>query len=400
MTKKILLVIPNFGFGGAQRVFSDHAKMFSKFNLVEECVFDLSLPNEYETGNVVHSLEVREGKNLMDKGLRFLERVRKLKKLKKKYHYDICISHLEGADYVNVLSQQSEKTIFVVHGSKIADENITGITGWIRKNILLPYLYKKANLIITVSDGIKDELIKNYSVPSANILSIPNYFNIQSILSSSEELVDSRLMRLKASNQIVLYSGRFAAQKNLLPLFTIFKMTKERAANVKLVLLGDGTLKELLMAECKRVGLSFYQEGDRFEETFDVYFLGYFQNPFPCIKESDVFVMSSKWEGFPMALCEAMAIGSCVMVSDCLTGPKQILHYLQNGNEENAGLLMPIPLMEDEDSMQQWSNQLVQILSDKQLRAHYALKGKERVSAFSEEKIAQKWKTALETWNE
>lgn len=396
MSKKILLLIPNFGFGGAQRVFSDHAKMFSKFNEVEECVFNLSLPNEYETGNVVHDLDVREGTGLLDKALRFVERIKKLTKLKKEHRYDICISHLEGADYINVLSKQTEKNIFVVHGSKIADENISGVIGWLRKHILLPILYKRADLIVAVSDGIKEELIRDFSIPFEKVVSIPNYFNVQNIVSSSKEDADERLTQLKLNHKIILYSGRFAAQKNLIPLFSIFKKTKDKSADVKLVLLGEGELKESYTMECERLGLTFYRNGDPFHELYDVYFLGYFQNPFPCIRLSDVFVMTSKWEGFPMALCEAMAIGSCIMASDCLTGPRQILDYTDSsGKQKSAGVLMPIPTIEKTATLEEWSNRLLDLLADENLRKEYAAKGKERVLDFTEERIAEKWKLVI-----
>lgn len=400
MPKKILLLIPNLGFGGAQRVFSDHSILFAKNNEVEECVFNLSLPNEYPTGNKIHSLEVRAGYNLLDKFFRFLERIKRLKQLKKNGNYDICISHLEGADYINVLSRQSEKIILVVHGSKKADENIKGVVGWIRQHILLPFLYQRADLIVTVSDGIKSELENNYSILPSSIKSIPNYFNIQKIQQLSEQPGNAYIEALKRHHQILLYSGRFANQKNLPVLFTLFKNVKIAIGKLKLVLVGNGECEAELLSECKRLELSFFREEDGvvFNEDYDVFFLGYQKNPFPIIKESDVFIMTSKWEGFPMALCEAMAVGACVVASDCPTGPKQILVYKDERDTTcYAGILRPVPFVEDPSVLKEWESALVDLLTREDLRNHYKTESLKRIVDFSEEHISQHWESVLDS---
>jgi len=396
MSKKILLLIPNFGFGGAQRVFADHSRLFSKFSQVEECVFNLSLKDEYVSGNTLHTLDVAHGDSFLSKAIRFWERVKALKELKKKEQYDICISHLEGADYVNVLSRQSEKIILVIHGSKLADENISGLMGWIRKRILLPVLYKKADLIITVSDGIKLELQSDYSIPASSIVSIPNYFNIPEIIKESECELNSYIQAIKNNHKIILFSGRFAAQKNIIPLFQIFKKLTMELSQVKLVLVGDGELRNELLIECRAMNFKVHTEDRLFDEFYDVYFMGYYKNPFPIIKSCDVFVMTSKWEGFPMALCEAMAIGSCVVAADCPTGPRQILEYQdQSGIPHRAGLIMPIPKAGDHATINQWVSALKEILLNEELRNQYKQEAKVRVADFSEEVVAKKWLSVL-----
>ena len=57
------------------------------------------------------------------------------------------------------------------------------------------------------------------------------------------------------------------------------------------------------------------------------------ENPYPYIKSADLFVLSSKWEGFPNTLLEALACGKKVVATDCESGPKEIL------GEEQYGLL-------------------------------------------------------------
>jgi glycosyltransferase involved in cell wall biosynthesis len=396
MSKKILLLIPNFGFGGAQRVFADHSRLFSKFGQVEECVFNLLLANEYESGNFAYTLNVAPGNSFLSKAIRFWERVTALRKLKKKGKYDICISHLEGADYVNLLSRQSEKVILVIHGSKSADENISGLLGWIRKKILLPVLYRNADLIITVSDGIKEELQSDYAIPASSIVSIPNYFNIDEIVKASECEVDLQIQSIKEKYKVILFSGRFAAQKNIIPLFHIFKKVRQELSSVKLVLVGDGELRDSLWTECKRMNFNVYTEDKLFDDSYDVFFMGYHKNPFPIIKACDVFVMTSKWEGFPMALCEAMAIGSCVVASDCPTGPRQILEYHDvSGVMHHAGTILPIPLVGHQTTINLWAAALKEILCNRELRDKYKNEARIRVKDFSEDEVSKKWLSVL-----
>ena len=291
---------------------------------------------------------------------------------------------------------QSEKVILVIHGSKSADENISGSIGWIRKKILLPVLYRNADLIITVSDGIKEELQSDYAIPASSIVSIPNYFNIDEIVKASEREVDLKIESIKMNHKVILFSGRFAAQKNIIPLFHIFRKVSEELSSVKLVLVGDGELRSSLQAECEQMNFNVYTEDKPFNDSYDVYFMGYHKNPFPIIKACDVFIMTSKWEGFPMALCEAMAIGSCVVASDCPTGPRQILEYHDvSGVLHHAGVILPIPLAGDPSTINVWADALKEILVKDELRHRYQAEARLRVLDFSEEEVSKKWLSVL-----
>src|SRR5687767_2796326 len=104
--KRILILITNLTFGGAQRVFFEQSQLLAKNHDVVECVFNLAEGHAFPTGNKIISLNVPPGKNVLDKFRRFIQRVIGLRKLKKELRTEICISHLEGADLVNVLSKK------------------------------------------------------------------------------------------------------------------------------------------------------------------------------------------------------------------------------------------------------------------------------------------------------
>ena len=156
--KRILLVIPNLGFGGAQRVFSDISNELGKLYEVYECTFNLNHENQYPTNNELISLNVPSGDGLFLKIICFINRCIALKKIKKKYRIDCTISHLAGANYVNILSRDRDKVVICVHAAKKPDKNISGITGFIEKTFLIPWLYPHSNRIVAVSKAVKDEL--------------------------------------------------------------------------------------------------------------------------------------------------------------------------------------------------------------------------------------------------
>jgi hypothetical protein len=134
MRKKILMIIPNLGLGGAQRAFHDHSVELSKYYDVTEAVFDLDSENLYPSGNPLVTLGVEGGGSILDKARNFWQRVAQLRLLKRKVRADVCISHLEGADYVNILSKGSEKVVLLIQGSKTYDDNISGATVAAQKN--------------------------------------------------------------------------------------------------------------------------------------------------------------------------------------------------------------------------------------------------------------------------
>ena len=99
------MLIPNLGFGGAQRVFHDHGLLLAAHHDVTEAVFNLGDGHAFPSGNKVVSLEVPGGGGPFAKLRHFVARVRRLAALKRKLEPALTVSHLEGADYVNILAR-------------------------------------------------------------------------------------------------------------------------------------------------------------------------------------------------------------------------------------------------------------------------------------------------------
>jgi glycosyltransferase involved in cell wall biosynthesis len=171
----------------------------------------------------------------------------------------------------------------------------------------------------------------------------------------------------------VIAVGRLARQKRYDLLLEAFaQVLQEHEAS--LTILGEGPLRDELSIKAKNLGVDKW-----------VHFRGIVQNPFDAVRESDLFVMSSEYEGFPNALLEAMALGVAVISFDCSAGPSDLISNGVNG------LLVP-PL--DTDALARAMNKL---LGDEDMRSNLAKNARAVIRQFSLDKILAKWDVAIST---
>ncbi len=200
-------------------------------------------------------------------------------------------------------------------------------------------------------------------------------------------------------NPVVITVGRLNDQKGQWHLIKAFKKAKNDVPNAKLVLLGEGQLKDYLMTLARELNI------DK-----DVHFLGFQENPFKYISNSKVFVLSSLYEGFPNALAEAMACGAAILSTDCPSGPKEILapnEYNSKNisyeiNKNRYGVLVPLcdgvkhqpdsALTKEESIM---ADCLVHLLSDDELNQHYRKQALSRIKDFDISQIIKEWENIL-----
>ena len=108
--------------------------------------------------------------------------------------------------------------------------------------------------------------------------------------------------------------GRLVPLKGHKYLIEAFSRVKREVPNSKLFIIGDGPIKDQLKMMIQKKNLEN-----------DIFLLGLRENPFKFLANSDVFVFSSLYEGFPNVLLEAMACGLPIISTNCKTGPYEIL---------------------------------------------------------------------------
>lgn len=134
-------------------------------------------------------------------------------------------------------------------------------------------------------------------------------------------------------------------QKDFDTIIKAFKIVKQKRKDIKLYLLGDGPDKEKIENMIKNEDLQEY-----------IKLLGVKKNPYPWIKNSKLLVHSSRYEGLPTVLIEALILNKIIISSDCPTGPREILDNGKYGSLVEVG---------DYDSMAQEILELLQENSKK-----------------------------------
>lgn len=178
--------------------------------------------------------------------------------------------------------------------------------------VLMRHFYPSADCVVAVSNAMAQELIGQIPSLDGKIEVVPNPVDVVALRRLSREVPDHGWLHAGQS-PLVLAAGRLEAQKDFSTLISAFALlTKERDA--KLVILGEGSQKNELELQVARLGL---------EDT--VSFEGFQTNPYGWMACCSVFVLSSRHEGFPNVLVQAMACGARVVSTNCPTGPSEIL---------------------------------------------------------------------------
>ena len=255
-------------------------------------------------------------------------------------------------------------------------------------------------MIVTVAQEIATEL-KAMGVRPDRLRTIHNFFDPASIRTRSLEPLSVDEQAMFDGPPVMVTSGRLALQKNYVALVALFAQLLERRP-ARLVLIGDGELRQPLIDQARSLGLRV-AEGPAGEA--DIYFLGFQDNPFRLQRHADLFVLPSGWEGFPMVLGEAMACGLPIVSADCPTGPREFLAPDTLGSDSTThagrppraaepgdyGMLMPIPVVGDQATLDPWVDTLDRLFGDPAERARLAAVSLARAEDFSREKIGPQW---------
>lgn len=357
-----------------------------RYNVVE-CSFDaLNEQRVFANGNQVVSLGVKKPTNLLQRLAWYVLKAYRLNMLKRRLNIDATISNLWPADFINVLSMGKGKNIALVHHPVIGDEqNRLQLTfQWFTGAI-----YRQFDQVAAVNPTLMAEFISLFDLANRKCNVIHNFVEIREI--------SPRLNVFASRRKRLVWFGRLTPGKNLRPLLEILHRVRARLQDVQLVVIGTGDEKEALIEATVALGLTV-AIGDP-ESQCDVLFLGFVQDPLPYLVHSDLFVMTSKAEGFGLVLVEAMAAGLPILASDCPAGGP---HLVMDGSEPYRpgrcaaeetpyGYLMPIPESGDGANLNVWEDVITTLLEDDSKRATIGRRCKERAVDFSKDRIKTRW---------
>lgn len=343
--KKLMLIVPSLRKGGVERVVSILSKEFSKFYEVYVIIYHN--PVEFEVDAKLINLETPTG-NLGKKIRNIFYRVVKIKQLERKISPDFIISFMGNLQPILTF----KPVIVSIH-------NNPDIFPLYRK-ILLKTIYKLPNVkkIVTVSTGIEKKVNSSYNLE--NTKTIYNPLNLDYI---AKELISPKPFEF----DYILTIGRLCRQKAFDILINAFAKS-DLKNRIKLVILGEGGERNTLEKLIVRLNLEN-----------QVLLFGKVNNPFIYMKFAKFFLLSSRYEGFPVVLLEALACGTPVIATNCETGPSEII---ENGKN---GLLVPVT---DEGALKA---AMEKMFFDRELYKKIKANTRKSIKRFDVKNIVKEW---------
>jgi glycosyltransferase involved in cell wall biosynthesis len=387
----IFFVINTAYGGGAERVIANLTKSLENRYNVYLILLYKQTSEDYDTGGTIIVLDDGKKRNWVSKMFFFKKR---LEQLTFEYKPKLIVSFLLNASLCNILARTRVKKIVSIRNYLKNQLRGKKLKFW---EFCFKYLFSRADLVVTVSKNMEQDMVENYNLNPEKSKVIYNPYNIENLLAASQESLDDKYSNI-FKDRVIINLGHLGIQKGQYHLIRAFAELKKTVKDVRLVIIGKDN-KEL---ETERKLKELAKELGVLQ---DVFFLGYQKNPHKYLARSTVFVFPSLYEGFPNALVEAMICGLPVISSDCNTGPREILapdtHFTKKSNsveECKYGYLIPedtthwlgadVPITYQEECL---VNALKNILENKEKHEHFSKMSKERGNSFSVETATKEW---------
>jgi glycosyltransferase involved in cell wall biosynthesis len=306
MKRKVAVVIPSLRGGGAERVMLNIINHLNRDDfeirlivIKKEGPYEKKLPVDLDVVDL-NSNRVRYSIHMLIQELNT-------------FRPDVILSTLGHLNLVllGIRRFLKNKPKIIVREANTPSKSITKLPKFKRK--VFSYLYKKlyptADVIIAQCKDMKKDIITSFGTEDNKIIYIYNPIDVKSIIEESTKFnpYDEGFVN-------IVSVGRLTYQKGFDVLIKAFKDVISTIPNSKLTILGNGELREELDRLVEKLKLENH-----------VQIIGFKDNPYPYYKYADLYVLSSRWEGFPNTLLEALACGTNVVATDCKSGPREII---------------------------------------------------------------------------
>jgi glycosyltransferase involved in cell wall biosynthesis len=316
--KPVAFFLPNLAGGGAEKV----AINLLKGLLQQSVCLDLVLASA--DGPFMN--RIPEGVRVIDLAAgRVSKAIIPLAQYLRERQPQALLSHLNYANVAAVLAKKIARTktklILVEHNTVSAHKS--KVQSFKLVNRLMKILYPEADYVVAVSKDASQDLEQYLGFTQKRVRTIYNPVVDQDLFAKAQESLVHPWFQ-PDSPPVFLGVGRLIELKDFGSLIKAFGLLR-RAKAARLLILGEGEQREELE--------HLIQDLELFD---DVMLGGFVDNPFVYMKRASAFVLSSRSEGLPNVLIEAMACGCPVISTDCQTGPREIL------DSGKYGVLVPV----------------------------------------------------------
>jgi glycosyltransferase involved in cell wall biosynthesis len=318
--KPIAIYLPSLSGGGAERAMLNLAQGLAESG----CAVDLVLARA--KGPYLNG--VHDSVRIVDlKASRVLISLPALVRYLRREQPEALISAL---NYANVVALWARRLAGIPSRVLVNEQNTisrSARNSVRRRQRMVPHLVKRfypwADYVIGNSQGVVDDLNEVTGLPPGRIKILYNPVVTPEVREKARAPLHHPWCEA-GQPPVVLAVGRLTKQKDFPTLMRAFAQVR-RARPARLLILGEGPERPALEALVKQLGL----EGD-------VAMPGFVENPYAYMSRASLYVLSSRWEGLPTVLIEALYCGPPVIATDCPSGPREIL---ANGQH---GLLVPV----------------------------------------------------------
>ena len=306
--------------------------------------------------------------SLIDKGFitrahRYLHAAYGVYKIVNSKKPDIVISTLNFVGPLAVFVKLFERKTIVLLW--LHDYPIKTSKQGILTEIIMNLTFKFADKIICCSKGVRIALNDNFNISLDKTITIYNIIEIDKINRlKNEEIYDDWFKRCDLK---IISVGHFESGKGFDYLIKAFKLVIEKGINANLIILGEGTERNIFENLTKNLGLENY-----------VIMPGFKENPYKYMKNSDVFVLSSISEAFPYVLLEAMICGVPIITTEYPSFKDIITNNIN-------GISVPI---KDEKTL---ANAVAELLKNKEMAKRLTENAIKKVKDIKLEKIVNEY---------
>jgi GalNAc-alpha-(1->4)-GalNAc-alpha-(1->3)-diNAcBac-PP-undecaprenol alpha-1,4-N-acetyl-D-galactosaminyltransferase len=364
MGRRLTLVSPSLALGGAERVVS---RMANHWAAGGDTVSVITLSGTACDTYTLDPAVTRIALDLMSESRFLLQalyhnwvRVGKVEDAIRRTRPDTVISFTDRMNVVTLAACRKLDVDTVV--AERIDPSQQPIGYYWSK--LRRWGYPRARALVVQTEAVRSQLTP--MMRGRPIYVIPNYID-----APAPELSQPPRSHANTKRQLAAM-GRLDYQKGFDLLIDAFARAAEGQPDWSLVILGEGPERRRLEEQIHTRGLEPR-----------VQLLGWVSDPSRVLRDCDAFVLSSRYEGFPNALLEAMALGLPAVAIDCPSGPADIIRH------EVDGLLVPL------GDVPTLTTALRRLMSDEQLRHRFGREAVQVVERFSSERYYARWEAVL-----
>lgn len=379
-----MLISPMLHQGGFERICVMTARLLQKEYDVVIAVFSLEDVAYDISGLQVIDLKLKARKGKLNKGINVFRRSYRLTRLQRELDIDVSYSFGMTANIANALTTGARRKLTACHSFEE-----------IKDAVYMKLISRHSDRVFCCSKKMADLVQKDYGF--TNVQALWNPCDIEGIQKQSRVAEGEDLSFWETEDKVLVSMGREDDVKGFWHLLKAFRRINEKMPDTRLAIIGDGEFRE-------------YKElAQRLGIAGRVLFAGLKRNPFPYLRKSDLYLLTSLSEGLPNALVEALALSLPIVSVNCLSGPAEILH--ENWREAEAkkevfeadyGILTPAvkPVKNMQTDMEEEEDELAlaaeKLLGDPELYESYQKAAASRAADFSKETYYRELASCIE----